>query len=153
MIEKLNENEYWFKWLFGDNNRGLNESSASDAIKDISAKLNEVIDVLNSRQTVTISDTDILKSAATFENTLTEVTTKNSVEREFVQPTPKEGDLCYFWDIPEGGVVLSKLKDFLNSGNPEFNYVAFDGTLWNYCQLAEINGLPNYPEHIKKLMK
>lgn len=49
-IQKLDNNLQWFEWLSQHAYHGLNEGSTSDAIRSISNKLNEVIDVLNTKR-------------------------------------------------------------------------------------------------------
>lgn len=42
-IDPLTENLHWVEWLERSKSHGLNETSTSDAIRDIYTKLNEVI--------------------------------------------------------------------------------------------------------------
>lgn len=41
------ENEEWYRWLSESTSNGLNEASVSNAIRDMSDKLNEIIEQLN----------------------------------------------------------------------------------------------------------
>jgi hypothetical protein len=46
-IEKFDSTQNWFDWLSQSESNGLNEISMSDAIKDISRKVNEIVDLIN----------------------------------------------------------------------------------------------------------
>lgn len=48
-IKPLDDSLSWVKWLEESQSHGLNEASQSDAIRDIYAKINEVIQSLNAQ--------------------------------------------------------------------------------------------------------
>jgi len=47
-IEKFDENTEWFNWLSQSKSNGLNPVDLNQAIRDISKRLNEISDALNS---------------------------------------------------------------------------------------------------------
>ena len=47
MIEKIKQGSRWYNWLFASNKNGLDESTLSDAVRELTEKLNEVIEELN----------------------------------------------------------------------------------------------------------
>ena len=48
-IHPLDESLFWVKWLNQSPSNGLNESLQSDAIRDLLAKVNEIIAKLNNQ--------------------------------------------------------------------------------------------------------
>jgi hypothetical protein len=48
-INKLDDSLYWVEWMEQDSSHGLNEEYLADAVRDIYAKINELIDVVNKK--------------------------------------------------------------------------------------------------------
>lgn len=46
-INKITDKSFWYKWLFGKDKGFLHTDELSKAVKELTEKLNEVIDELN----------------------------------------------------------------------------------------------------------